>query len=419
MPHRCWYNLNDYSWAGKDQRVKLYNTLTQQLEPVTSEDGIFRMYVCGVTPYDTTHLGHAFTFVAFDVLARYLEYRGHHTITVQNVTDIDDDILRRAAQVGVTWDELVRSEIEKYLEDMRALNVRPYDHFAYATQEIAMIQQIVAGLLEKGLAYEVNGSVYFDIHADPDFGCLGHMGYTEMLTTANERGNYPDDPNKRDPLDFVLWQAAQPGEPSWDSPWGPGRPGWHVECSAMSMRYLGPVIDIHSGGSDLIFPHHACEIAQSEYYTGQRPFVRYWFHVAMVRLGGEKMSKSLGNMVFVRDLLQEHSGDTIRAYLLQHHYRREWDAGNVEEGLLKAASMLACWREALARPDGTGAALDPQPFRRAFEEAMEADLNTGGGIYQLDRLADAIIVAAQSGGNVAAAQATLRELAEVLGLRLA
>src|SRR5258706_10644421 len=262
------------------------------------------MYVCGVTPYDTTHLGHAFTFLAFDVLARYLRFRGYQTITVQNVTDVDDDIMRKSAELGLAWDELVRREITKLKADMKALNIKEPDHYPYASGEIPKIIEMVSALLAKGYAYERNGSVYYDVRKDPDFGALGHMDYAEMLATANQRGNFPDDPNKRDPLDFVLWQAAKPGEPTWPSPWGPGRPGWHIECSAMSMRYLGPKIDIHSGGADLIFPHHTCEIAQSEHYTGQKPFVRYWFHIAMVELAGEKMSKSLGNMIFVTDLLK-------------------------------------------------------------------------------------------------------------------
>jgi cysteinyl-tRNA synthetase len=204
--------------------VELYNTLTGRLEPVTSTDGIFRMYVCGITPYDTTHLGHAFTFLYFDVLARYLESLGHRTITVQNVTDIDDDILRRAKEVGMAWDELARQETAKFQADMKAINIRPPDYYPHATQEIAKIQEIVVDLLAKGYAYERNGSVYYNIHRDPDFGELAHMDYREMLIIANQRGNNPDDPNKRDPLDFVLWQAAKPGEPTWNSPWGPGRP---------------------------------------------------------------------------------------------------------------------------------------------------------------------------------------------------
>jgi cysteinyl-tRNA synthetase len=401
--------------------VDLYNTLTQRLEPVTTEDGIFRMYVCGITPYDTTHLGHAFTFVYFDVLVRYLEFLGYRTITVQNVTDIDDDILRRAREVGMAWDELARQETAKYQADMRALNVRPPDYYPRATQEIPKIQEMVADLLAKGYAYERNGSVYYDVRRDSDFGELAHMDYHGMLATANQRGNYPDDPNKRDPLDFVLWQAGKPGEPTWDSPWGPGRPGWHIECSAMSMRYLGNQLDIHSGGADLIFPHHTCEIAQSEHYSGVRPFVRYWFHVEMVRLGGEKMSKSLGNMLFIHDLIKTYSADAIRVYLLMHHYRAEWDADTADAELREAEHMLSRWRTALAASLGeppASAELTPLPYEATFGEAMDEDLDTRQAIDDLDDLADDIIGTAQAGGDVSKAQITLRSLGGVLGLRL-
>ncbi|MGH2544890.1 MAG: class I tRNA ligase family protein, partial [Ardenticatenaceae bacterium] len=219
------------------------------------------IYVCGITPYDTTHLGHAFTYVTFDALIRYLEATGRTVRYVQNVTDIDDDVLRRAERDGIGWKELGDRETEHFLQDMAALNVRPPDIYPRATQEIEMILRITADLLEKKFAYERNGNVYYRVHSDPEFGQLSKLDYDVMLTTANERGNHPDDPNKEDPLDFVLWQAAQPGEPTWESPWGPGRPGWHIECSAMSMRYLGPTIDIHGGGADLLFPHHECEIA--------------------------------------------------------------------------------------------------------------------------------------------------------------
>ncbi len=399
--------------------MNLYNTLTQNVEPLTSKDGIFRMYICGITPYDTTHLGHAFTFMYFDVLARYLEFLGYRTITVQNVTDIDDDILRRAKEVGTPWDELARQETAGYQADMRAINIRPPDYYPHATQEIARIQEMASDLLAKGQAYERNGSVYYDVHSDPDFGELAHMGYPEMLEIANQRGNYPGDPNKRDPLDFVLWQAAKPGEPTWDSPWGPGRPGWHIECSAMSMRYLGPQIDIHSGGADLIFPHHTCEIAQSEHYSGVRPFVRHWFHVAMVLLDGEKMSKSLGNMLLIHDLIKTYSADAIRAFLLLHHYRSEWDAADADTELRYAEDMMARWNAALtAQSSAGGDELDPLPYEATFAEAMDDDLNARQAVDVLDDLADGILETAAVRGDVGKAQFALRTLGGVLGLRL-
>lgn len=398
--------------------MQLFNTYSQQLETVTSRDGIFRMYVCGVTPYDTTHLGHAFTYVCFDVLARYLEYCGYRTITVQNVTDIDDDILRRARQVGMAWDELVRQEVAKFQADMQSLNVRAPDYYPYATQSIPKIIELVRDLVNKGYAYEKNGNVYYDVRRDLDFGRLGHMSYPEMLATANERGNFPDDPNKRDPLDFVLWQAAQPGEPTWDSPWGKGRPGWHIECSAMNLEYLGPTVDIHSGGADLIFPHHACEIAQSEHATGVHPFVRYWFHVAMVRLDGEKMSKSLGNMLFVRDLLKEFSADAIRLYLLSHKYRDAWAADDAQTELQNAEASVERWRAALTLIGGSGEALNPAVYERGFREAMDNDFDTPRAIGQLNDLAVAIHAAAQGGRSIGEAQNSLRNLSSVFGLNI-
>jgi L-cysteine:1D-myo-inositol 2-amino-2-deoxy-alpha-D-glucopyranoside ligase len=397
--------------------MNLYNTLTQQLEPVTSNDGVMRMYVCGVTPYDTTHLGHAFTYVCFDTLARYLEFLGYQTITVENVTDIDDDILKRAAKVGMAWNELAERETQKFLMDMKALNVRPTTHYPRATQEIPKIIEMVTDLLAKGYAYERNGSVYYEVRHDPDFGELGHMDYAEMLATANERGNFPDDPNKRDPLDFVLWQAAKSSEPTWDSPWGAGRPGWHIECSAMSMRYLGSQIDIHSGGADLIFPHHTCEIAQSEHFSGVSPFVRYWFHIAMVRLDGEKMSKSLGNMLFVGELLKTYSANAIRYYLLTHKYRDPWDADNAETQLKAAETMLIRWQNALTAADGDSVEFDSIPYQGLFGGALDDDFDTARAISHLDELADGILAAAKAGYHIASAQQAFRLLAGVMGLQ--
>ncbi|HLU34677.1 MAG TPA: cysteine--tRNA ligase, partial [Thermomicrobiales bacterium] len=295
--------------------MQIYNSQSQQLEPFTSESGKVGIYVCGVTPYDTTHLGHAFTFLTFDILVRYLRYKGYDVTYVQNVTDIDDDILRKSNEVGMNWMELAQKETRRYREDMRNLNALEFDHYVAATEHIQQVVENVAALLDAGVAYEVNGSVYYSVAKAPGFGKLSHLPHEEMLPIANERGNKPDDPNKQDPLDFLLWQGAIPGEPSWPAPWGAGRPGWHIECTAMSRYYLGDQIDIHGGGYDLIFPHHEAEIAQAESVTGKEPFVRYWMHVAMVDYQGEKMSKSLGNLVYTRDLLDTHSADAIRLCL--------------------------------------------------------------------------------------------------------
>ena len=238
--------------------MQLFNTQSGQIERFTPRDDTVGLYVCGVTPYDTTHIGHAFTFLTFDILVRVMRHKGWDVTYVQNVTDIDDDILRKAKEVGLTWKELGDRETARYLKDMRDLNWLEPDHYVRATDHIPEMLEIIQALIDKGHAYESGGNVYFSVSSDPEFGKLSHIPRDEMLPIANERGNTPDDPNKRDPLDFVLWQKSLDDEPSWDSPYGPGRPGWHVECSAMASRYLGPSIDIHGGGADLIFPHHEC-----------------------------------------------------------------------------------------------------------------------------------------------------------------
>jgi L-cysteine:1D-myo-inositol 2-amino-2-deoxy-alpha-D-glucopyranoside ligase len=307
--------------------MRLYNTATGQVEEFTPRgpDVPVTIYACGITPYDVSHLGHALVCLTYDVLGRYLRYRGFQTRYVQNVTDIDDDILKRAARDGVPWDELGRTQTERYLATMDRLNMLRPDVYAKATEETDKMIEIISGLLEDGLAYNKGGNIFFRVKNDPNYGKLSKLDRDEMLRLAAERGGKPHDPLKDDPLDFLLWQAAAPGEPTWPSPWGPGRPGWHIECSAMAMRYLGDTIDIHGGGSDLIFPHHESEIAQSEGYTGKEPFVRYWMHVGMLRYQGEKMSKSLGNLVMAPVLLETYSPDAIRLALLSHRYRESWE----------------------------------------------------------------------------------------------
>ena len=396
--------------------MQLYNTQTRRTERLTPRDGAVGIYVCGVTPYDTTHVGHAFTFLTFDVLVRHLRALGLRVTYVQNVTDIDDDILRKAREVGATWDELGSRETARFREDMRDLNALEPDHYVKATDHIPEMVAIIETLIAKGLAYVVNGSVYFSVESDPEFGQLSHIPRNEMLAVANERGNNPDDPNKRDPLDFVLWQAAKPGEPTWDSPWGPGRPGWHIECSAMATRYLGPTVDVHGGGADLIFPHHECEIAQTEPATGQKPFARIWMHTAMVDYQGEKMSKSLGNLVLVRDVLDTYTSDALRLYLLSHHYRERWEYRDDElDDWVTLANDL---REAAEFPAyGIEEVVDVGVFRERFYNALEDDLNTPAAIEALRAIGQAILEAPEEDDG-REAQATLRELADVLGLTL-
>ncbi len=397
--------------------MRLYNSLTQQIEPFHPQSDRVTLYVCGITPYDTTHIGHAFTYVMADVLIRYLEYQGYSVRYAQNVTDVDDDILRKAAEVGEDWRTLGNRWTRHYIEDMQQLNVRPPDAFPRATSVIPQIVESVEGLIQKGLAYVANGSVYYQVEAWPAFGDLSKLPQDALLPTANEHGNRPDDPNKRNPLDFVLWQAQAPGEPAWDSPWGAGRPGWHIECSTLAAHHLGDTIDLHGGGSDLIFPHHECEIAQIEPLTDKRPFVRHWFHTAMVRYQGEKMSKSLGNLVMVRDLLQDFAPDALRLYLADHHYRTPW---NYEEaGLVRAASLANRMAAAANVLGGTHApAVESASCVRTFEQAMNDDLNTHAALGALVELTDTINQAAGTGRHVAQAQEDLRRMAAVFGLRL-
>ena len=395
--------------------MKLFNTLTQSLEDfVPLDEKTVRIYVCGVTPYDTTHLGHAFTYVSFDTLIRYLEFLGYTVNYVQNVTDIDDDVLRKSRELGMAWDELGRRETERYLNDMDALNVRRPNVYARATQEIPMMQEIITTLLARGYAYVSAGSVYFSVKSDPEFGimarAIGLNDYHAMLTIANERGNFPDDTRKKDPLDFVLWQAQAPGEPSWPSPWGPGRPGWHIECSAMSMHYLGPQLDIHGGGVDLAFPHHTCEIAQSEHFTNKAPFSRFWVHTGMVHQDGEKMSKSLGNLTLVSNLLKDYSPDAIRIMLQNHHYRYPWECFPADLEVATETVELFKQVRSLVVDETAG---EDTMLRDRFKAAMDNDLNTPQALLLLRQCAETAVT-----NNDINTGAEVLRLTKVLGLRL-
>jgi cysteinyl-tRNA synthetase len=394
--------------------MKLFNTLTQSLEDFVPLENTVRVYVCGVTPYDTTHLGHAFTYVSFDALMRYLMVSGYGVKYVQNVTDIDDDIIRKSRELGMAWDELGKRETARFLKDMDALNVRRPDVYAKATEEIPAVIEIVSSLIEQGYAYASQGCVYFSVKKGPEFGqmarAIGLHDYDAMLKIANERGNFPDDKRKQDPLDFVLWQAQAPGEPAWESPWGLGRPGWHIECSAMALRYLGPQIDIHGGGADLAFPHHNCEIAQSEHYTGKVPFARIWAHTGMVYQDGEKMSKSLGNLTLVSNLLKDYSADAIRVTLLNHHYRYPWEC--FAPDLAFATDMVARFQEVRElvgeQIEGTDSLLHGR-----FTAAMDNDLNTPEALILLQQAAESTL--ANRDLNTGA---EVLRLTGVLGLRV-
>ena len=396
--------------------VRLYNSLTGALDPVQPTDGVLRMYVCGVTPYDTTHLGHALTYATFDVINRYFRYRGYDVRYIQNVTDIDDDILRKAKEVGEPWDELGARWAKVHQDSLADLNVLAPEEYTLATDHIDKMIEIIASLIERGHAYVAGPNVYFRVRSFPRYGELSHLPHETMLERLNETGDRTDDPNKEWPLDFVLWLGQKPGEPAWQSPWGPGRPGWHIECSAMAIDHLGPMLDIHGGGADLVYPHHENEIAQSESYTGISPFTRAWVHNGMLRMGPEKMSKSLGNLVLAQDLLKRYTADAIRLYLHGERYR---DSFSFDEGKLRSAQQLAD-QLALAAwlPGGKGDPLDAEPYRDSFLQALENDLDTATGIETLRSLSAAISAAHESNSDTYSAQSELRSLAGILGLRL-
>jgi L-cysteine:1D-myo-inositol 2-amino-2-deoxy-alpha-D-glucopyranoside ligase len=346
-------------------------------EVVAFEPGpVVLMYTCGITPYDASHLGHAATYLTYDVLQRRLRDRGHETRCVRNLTDVDDDILRKARELGVHYLDLAAAETARFQADMAALGLLPAWSEPRATSAIADIRGFIGMVLDRGHAYEAGGAVYFDISTFERFGQVSHLSAEEMLPLAAERGGNPDDPNKRNALDFVLWQPSADDEPAWDSLWGPGRPGWHIECSALALRELGTTIDLHGGGSDLIYPHHECEAAQSEAATGER-FVRHWMHQAMVRMDGEKMSKSLGNLVFVSDLLKTWDARAIRLGVLAHHYRDSW---SWNDGIMPAgAARLEAWQ---AAGEGDGGLEEARA-------ALDADLDTPGALAAVDRAAAA------------------------------
>ena len=396
--------------------MKLYNSLSKTIQPFHPQGDSVSIYVCGITPYDTTHLGHAFTYTSADILIRYLEYKGLQVRYAQNVTDIDDDILRKAREVGDDWQNLGNRWTTHFIQDLISLNVRPPDFYPRATDVIPEIISLIEKLLVQGCAYESGGNVYFEVASWPDFGKLSDLPFAEMLPVANERGNHPDDPRKRDPLDFVLWQAQALDEPAWPSPWGPGRPGWHIECSTMSTKFLGETIDFHSGGGDLIFPHHECEIAQVEPVTHKKPFVRFWVHAAMVYHDGAKMSKSLGNLIMVRDLLKTYSPDGLRIYLGRHHYRDVWSHSASE--LIDSEDISKKINLALAAQGDSGVSIDPKWACNSFASALDDDLNTPAALQVLCGLSDEIIEGADSGKTLTAAQEAIRRMGSVFGLQM-
>ncbi len=363
--------------------IRLYDTARGEVTPL-DPGPVVSLYSCGITPYDSAHLGHAKVYLTFDVLQRRLRDLGHETRCVRNVTDVDDDILRKARELGVHYLDLAAEEIARFDADMGALDLIPAYSEPRATSAIAEILTLIGSVLDSGHAYRSGGGVYFDVTSFSEFGDVSHFSTEKMLALAAEHGGNPGDPNKRHPLDFVLWQPSLADEPAWESRWGPGRPGWHVECSALALRELGETLDVHGGGRDLIFPHHECEAAQSEAVTG-RPFVRHWLHVGLVGLDGTKMSKSLGNLVFVRDLLADWEPAAVRLALLDHHYRPDWEW--TDGDMPRAADRLAAWRAAPTAGTGTDDPSDPDRGDRSREltrAALDDDLDTPGAVRALD-----------------------------------
>jgi cysteinyl-tRNA synthetase len=396
--------------------VRIYNTLTRKkehFEPI--QPGKVSMYVCGPTVYSKAHVGHAMSALVFDIIRRYLEYRGYEVYHVMNYTDVDDKIILRANQEGVAPLSLAKRYIEEFEHHIRDLNIKPAMLYPRATEEIPQIISMIRELGEADWAYEVDGDVYFRVSKNSDYGKLSGRKLEDMQAGVR----IDIDERKEHPMDFALWKAAKPGEPSWDSPWGKGRPGWHIECSAMNLHHLGEQIDIHGGGNDLIFPHHENEIAQTESLTG-KPFARYWVHNGMMQLAGQKMSKSLGNLVTVEDFLVHHEGDALRMMVLNSSYHNPLTFG--EDVIAQAESALERLRNALRpAPPGGGVSSELQlqidTTQRGFEECMDDDFNTAGALGHLFDLVRAINQAHDMGADPSAGQALLRELMGVFGLQ--
>ncbi len=393
--------------------MKLYNTLSRKKEPFSAPDGEVKMYVCGVTPYSAAHLGNAMPNIVFDVLRRYLEFKGFRVRHIQNFTDIDDKMILAAAEAQVSTTELAEANAAAYLDEMDALNILRAHKYPRATGDIPNIVKMIDGLVRRGFAYSVDGDVYFRVRRDEDYGKLSHRDLDSLKSGARVE----IDESKEDPLDFALWKSQKPGEPAWDSPWGPGRPGWHIECSAMSLAYLGETLDIHGGGRDLIFPHHENEIAQTESFTDKTPFVRFWMHNGSLQMNEDKMSKSLGNIISAREAIQRFSPDAIRLFFLGSHYRSP--LAYSDESVASQERAAERLRNAL-RPgaDATGETVDAAPYRRQFIDAMDDDLNTPRALASLFDLAREINRGRDDTGDVGAAQEVLRELAGILGLSL-
>ena len=396
--------------SGTAEPVRIHDTATGAVRP-SDPDGAARMYVCGITPYDATHLGHAATMIAFDLVNRAWRDAGLEVRYVQNVTDVDDPLLERANATGVDWVELAERETDLFREDMEALRVLAPDHYVGAVESIPLITEMIQQLRDRGVVDEVDGDLYFSVHSDPRFGSVSNFTEDEMLAVFGDRGGDPDRPGKKDRFDCLLWQLERPGEPAWDSIHGRGRPGWHVECSAIALHHLGEEFDVQGGGSDLVFPHHEMSASEGQVLTGRWPFARHYVHSAMVGLDGEKMSKSRGNLVFVSQLRRAgHDPMAVRLALLAHRYRGDWSW--TAEDLTAAENRLARWRDAVSRGSGPPADAVLDAVRRHLAD----DLDAPAALADVDRWADAAVT--RGGDDEAAPDLVARTVDALLGVRL-
>ena len=396
--------------------LNILNSLTGDKEefiPINKNEVL--MYVCGITPYSDSHVGHGMSYVIFDVMKRYLTHKGYQVRHIQNFTDVDDKIIQRANENQTNSSDLSKNFIDAYFEDMALLGVKDANEYPLATEEISGIIEMIEGLIEKGFAYESQGDVYFRVDSFADYGKLSNRSLDGMIAGSRIAVSEA----KENPLDFTLWKSSKPEEPSWSSPWGAGRPGWHIECSAMSLSYLGKSLDIHGGGADLLFPHHENEIAQSEAFTGEKPFSKYWIHHGLLQLGSEKMSKSIGNLVTIKDAVSTYGRDAFRIFVLGSHYRNPltWS----EEALLAARTAAARLERAVngvSNSENPANTFEDGTYRDRFTEAMDDDFNTPQALAVLFDLSRDLNRADQNGEDVRKARELVRYLADILGLEL-
>ena len=387
--------------------LRIFDTAQSMVVPFEAGP-IVRMYVCGITPYDSTHLGHANTYLTYDLLVRRLEDLGHTVEMVRNITDVDDSILPKARELGVDFLELAATEMKRFHSDLRALNIRPPIAEPRATESIAAMVDLIGKLAHQGHTYTKEGTTWFDSSTASDFGALSGYSDAKMLELAAERGGTPDDPRQRNKLDFVLWQPSAADEPSWDSPFGPGRPGWHIECSAMGWAQFGTTIDLHGGGSDLIFPHHECERVQAR-HGYRRQFARHWMHTGMVAYKGEKMSKSLGNLVFVSELVKTHDPQAIRLALMGHHYRDDWEW--FDDHIIDGQQRFDRIRAAIDK--GIGPNTDST--LTAVRAALDDDVDAPTARNLIDQLASDML---ESTDGDPSAREGLRTIVELVGINV-